>query len=231
MEVEIFNRFKGASWFERMTKEQVLIGGAGGIGSWLALLLTRCGTSVYIYDFDKVELHNIGGQLYSKSDVGLYKVDALNKIIRSLVTDSTYIEGDTNKYDEKSLVSDLCVAAFDNMAARKIMFDKWSTIYKDNNEALFIDGRLTASEMKIFCVTPDRIERYKETLFDDSEVEDAPCTFKQTSFGAAMIASHIVGFITNHISNISQGVDKSIGSALPFYWEYNIPIDLLRTND
>lgn len=57
---------------------------------------------------------------------------------------------------------------------------------KDIDIPIFIDGRLTAEQMQIFCVTPKYISKYKEHLFDDSEVEDAPCTMKQTSHSAAM---------------------------------------------
>ena len=61
--------------------------------------------------------------------------------------------------------------------------------------------RLTMEQLQIFCVTPDKIEEYEKHLFDDSEVEDAPCTMKQTSHSAAMIASHMVGLFSNHMTN------------------------------
>ena len=84
--------------------------------------------------------------------------------------------------------------------------------------------RLTMEQLQIFCVTPDRIEEYeREHLFDDSEVEDAPCTMKQTSHSAAMIASHMVGLFTNHITNIYE---REIIRDIPFYYEYFIPITL-----
>ena len=79
-------------------------------------------------------------------------------------------------------------------------------------------------QLQIFCVTPDRIEEYeRDHLFDDSEVEDAPCTMKQTSHSAAMIASHMVGLFTNHITNIYE---REIIRDIPFYYEYFIPITL-----
>jgi len=41
-------------------------------------------------------------------------------------------------------------------------------------------------------------------LFDDSEVEDEPCTLKQTTHMAAMIASYMTGFFTNFIVNVKE---------------------------
>ena len=79
--------------------------------------------------------------------------------------------------------------------------------------------------MQIFCVTPKYISKYKEHLFDDSEVEDAPCTMKQTSHSAAMIASHMTAFFTNHLTNNNSGdIDRTV----PFLWEYFIPLDYLK---
>ena len=90
---------------------------------------------------------------------------------------------------------------------------------------IFIDGRLRAEQMQIFCVTPDKIEEYEKHLFDDSEVEDAPCTLKQTSHSAAMIASHMTAFFTNHLTNNNSGdIDRTV----PFLWEYFIPLDYLK---
>ena len=62
-------------------------------------------------------------------------------------------------------------------------------------------------------------------LFDDTEVQDAPCTMKQTSHSAAMIASHMVGFFTNHMTNNAvEEKDRTV----PFFWEYFIPINYIN---
>ena len=58
-----YDRFKDAPWFPERD-EVVMIGGAGGIGSWLTFLLVRAGFKPTVYDFDVIEEHNIGGQLF-----------------------------------------------------------------------------------------------------------------------------------------------------------------------
>ncbi|MHA1199668.1 MAG: hypothetical protein ACTSQF_10110, partial [Candidatus Heimdallarchaeaceae archaeon] len=60
------SRFRDASWFgnvETLTTP-IVVGGAGGIGSWLTFFLARMLSNNYIflYDFDTVEEVNMAGQ-------------------------------------------------------------------------------------------------------------------------------------------------------------------------
>lgn len=240
MNVVQSGRFKDAPWFPKM-ETHVVVGGSGGIGSWLTLLLARANFLPIIYDFDIIEEHNIGGQLFSKEHVTKPKVEALAEIVKN------FADTDVHKFNEKytadSMSHHYVFSAFDNMKARKDMFEAWKGYveeWKDFNNTseassetvesrpyvpIFIDGRLTMEQLQIFCVTPDKIEDYEKELFDDSEVEDAPCTLKQTSHSAAMIASHMVGFFTNHFANNQlEAVDRNI----PFKWEYFIPVNYVN---
>ena len=238
------SRFKDAPWFPK-EETAIIVGGAGGIGSWLSLLLSRAGFYPIVYDYDRLEEHNLAGQLYTKLDAenNVLKVDALKGLCKNFAdTDITVMN---ERYAKDSMSHHYVMSAFDNMQARKDMFEAWKEYVKEwqeyqavvdgSNEKdetalssfvpLFIDGRLTAEQMQIFCITPDKIEAYKEHLFDDSEVEDAPCTMKQTSHSAAMIASHMVGFFTNHMTN---NAEKDTTRALPFLWEYFIPLNYIN---
>ena len=188
-----FDRFKDLPWFRPdLDRVNVIIGGAGGIGSWLTLLLARMGANTYIYDFDTVSATNIGGQLFSNDSIGETKVTALKRTVQQY--SGSYTNAFFEKYTEESLRSIYMFSAFDNMEARRIMFNRWKS--QDPEKGIFIDGRLIAESLQIFCVTKDNMDIYEqEYLFSDSEVEDAPCTMKQTSHSAAMIASHMVGFL------------------------------------
>lgn len=217
-----YDRQKGAVWFEKAKEQPVIVGGAGGIGSWLSLLLNRLGCEVYTYDFDRLEPHNLTGQLYAQKHIGLSKVAALNEVI-SMFGDVNMYQPMNGEYND--MKTEFMFSAFDNMDARKLMFSQWKKVKSENK--IFIDGRLLAEQLQIFCVTPDKAELYeKEHLFDNSEAIEAPCTFKQTSHSAAMIASHMTGFFTNHLSNLVEPGTREV----PFYWEYFIPIDLLNVN-
>lgn len=225
-------RFKDAKWFlDDNNKQTILIGGMGGTGSWTSLLLSRANFNIIAYDMDTIEEVNLAGQFYGAYQIDSPKVVAVANNIRIFCDEviSTYAE----EYTIDSPAHYFMVAAFDNMKARKIMFENWlkevNDWKKDKSifpyEPLFVDMRLSAEHMQILCITSDdeRIREYQEKyLFNDSEVEEAPCTFKQTSHAATMIASHTVGFITNHIAN---QIDPAISRIVPFYWEYYIPID------
>ena len=222
------SRFKDAPWFPK-EEMYLIVGGAGGIGSWTSMLLARAGFFPIVYDFDILEEHNMAGQMYPTSMVDKPKVEALKILCKDFA--DTDIDIYNEKITEDTMSHKYVVSAFDNMEARKNMFASWCKVVEEWREdggsdtPIFIDGRLRAEQMQIFCVTPNRIEAYKEHLFDDSEVEDAPCTLKQTSHSAAMIASHMVGFFTNHITNIVEG---DTVRSVPFMWEYFIPINYLN---
>lgn len=223
------DRFKSAPWYAK-EDVHILVGGAGGIGSWTSLLLARAGFKPLIYDFDSIEEHNIGGQLFSKKLVGKFKVDAIAQVIKEFSDDEVIVFNE--KIDAGSPTNIYAISAFDNMAARKAMYESWFKEFGNDSNAIFIDGRLNAEQMQIFCVRGGTTEQIVANqadyagnqLFDDSAVEDAPCTMKQTSHAAAMIAAHITGFFTNHYTNV---VEKEDLRTIPYFWEYFIPMDLL----
>lgn len=224
MSQQQFDRFKDAPWFPK-DNELVMIGGAGGIGSWLTNWLTRAGYAPIVYDYDTIEEHNLGGQMFRKTDIGKFKVHALANIIKEFcdVDITTF----TNAIDLNSPTHYFMFSAFDNMRARRDLFEVWKrSIPNCPVTPIFIDGRLEMEQMQIFCVTPDKIEEYEAQLFDDSEVEDAPCTLKQTSHAAGIISGLMTSFFTNHMTNIYE---RELLRDVPFYFEFFIPISLVNT--
>ena len=59
--------------------------GCGAIGSSVAMQLARMGAEeMVLYDFDSVEIENVGVSQYFQSDIGEYKVDALKNHIHAI---------------------------------------------------------------------------------------------------------------------------------------------------
>ena len=83
-EVNKNSRFSEAMWAKEIPKYKGIIGGVGNIGSWLSLFLGRMDMSLDLVDMDKIEIQNIGGQLYSITNLGEFKVFALADILRHL---------------------------------------------------------------------------------------------------------------------------------------------------
>lgn len=235
-----YDRMKGAEWFPHVYREDVMVLGQGGIGSWTSLLLGRLGCNLHIYDMDSYEGHNLTGQAVGKSAIGLSKTEGMKMVLSEMSPDcKVYTNG---AYDDHSETNHIVICGFDNMEARKTAFKKWNEYRKmiiedcgpegskeRLKEMFFQDGRLLAEQLQIFNLPGERtdlIEKYeKEHLFSDEEVAEADCTFKQTSHCAAMIAAHMVGFFTNWITNVYS--DDPVRH-VPFSYEYYIPINLVQ---
>ena len=215
-------RFQGLDWYSQDDAPVVVVGGAGGIGSWLSFFLARANFNVTLSDFDTVEKHNIGGQLFKRSQIGKYKAEAVGRNVSEFSTNT--INAQIVKITEETATHEFMFSAFDNMDARRAMFKVWKRSWNSMNRPIFIDGRLNAEQFQIFCVTPENADEYERIhLFNDSEVEDAPCSAQQTTHTAAMIAGHMVGFFTNHITNINLREEVR---EIPFMYEYFTPMNL-----
>lgn len=226
-------RFQDALWIHKPVT--IHVGGAGGIGSWFCFFATRAGFKVTVYDFDIVEEHNLGGQLFLTQDIGDLKINALSNVI-SLFNDCDFQFYHKNqKIDENVFYYQfkinngltIIVSAFDNMKARTDLFNIAIKLIADRQKVFFVDGRLLMEQMRIYCIDMSddvKVQDYAlNHLFDDSEVEDLPCTMKQVSHGAAMIATHMLGFITNKISNEYEWKDQVF--KVPYIWDYIIPMN------
>lgn len=218
-----YERFKDAEWFNLVLDRPVLVLGAGGTGSWVSLFLSRLGVNLFIVDYDKVEGINMAGQFYNKKDINKFKVDALANSIKEYSSSSvkTFIK---NIDAEFNMSNNIVFSCFDNMKARKLAFVRWKETMMHDAYSIFIDLRVTAEQIQIFNVTSENYGSYELHLFDDSEVPDAPCTFKQTTHIAAMSASFAVNFMISHIMN--QNAVSTVRD-LPFKFEYYAPIGIL----
>ena len=206
-------RFSDASWYRPGI--DVIIGGAGGIGSWLSLFLGRQECNIYLYDDDTIDETNLGGQLYSTNMIGKTKAGATAELVKSFAGKDIDIMG---KYDDASVTCPAVFACFDNMASRKLMFEKWAEFPK---KQIFIDGRMLAENFQIIAVTSDTIEKYREEeLFEDSEVEEERCSMKATSHCGAMIAGYMVSVFNNYVANI---LEKGNFREVPFKMYYDLP--------
>jgi hypothetical protein len=236
-----FDSFSTAPWFDHKVVYHAGIGGIGNIGSWTSLMLSRMGFKLFLFDMDNIELRNISSQLYPRSHIGTLKTHSMVKTIKELTGTSHNIIA-LGKYDEDSPIFDISIAVFDNMKARKIMFDKWVDFQNTKRQEIlagtrekiegevnmFIDGRSLAELGIVYAInSPKDVERYKEELFDDDEVEDQVCSFKSTSHNGMMVASVITALITNQITNKKFG--KNFRS-VPFKVEFELPVLSFRTH-
>lgn len=119
--------YRGSDAIQRLSRVKLCICGAGAVGSNLVDNLCRQGLRNFrVIDFDRIEEHNVGTQIYGRKDVGSLKVD----ILQSMMFRETgvNIEVLSKRLDERNINKlvgkvDCIVDAFDNAAARRIVTD------------------------------------------------------------------------------------------------------------
>ena len=106
--------------------KEIIIVGAGSTGSFIALTLAKMGMNkISVIDFDKVEEHNLNGQFYRFSDIGKFKVEALQEIIKDFT--DIEINAINTKVDEnyefEINLNSLIILAVDDMETRKLIYE------------------------------------------------------------------------------------------------------------
>lgn len=223
----ITQRFKGASWFTDMQRVYVAVAGLGGIGSWASYLMARCNPyGMKIFDNDYVAMHNMGGQMFDIENIGESKAYCMQNKIRKFYSGMLYAYDSNFRVEQPGY--DVVLSCVDSMRSRKDIFEMY---HKVSKTGMLIDGRLAAEQFQVLCVDftdPYSVERYqKEFLFDDREAEQTICSYKQTSYMSAMIASYMVNMAVNHISNMNPNTRRPV----PFYTEYDGISCVMRKED
>lgn len=228
-------RFSSAVWYEEIQKKVIILAGLGGIGSYVAFLLARMKPrSLFLYDDDDVEFVNMSGQLYSFTDVGKKKVNAIANMISNYAGYNS-VFAIPEKFTEDCEASDIMICGFDNMQARKTFFKKWlnhvnSKSEEEQKHCLFIDGRLAAEELQVFFIQGNddyNKANYENYLFSDDEADETVCSYKQTTFMANMIGSIIVNLFTNFVANeIMEGLRD-----LPFKTSFEAESMMFKTEN
>lgn len=227
-ELESTQRFSSAIWHKKIQEQEIVLAGIGGIGSYVLFLLSRMKPrQIYAYDPDTVEYVNLAGQLYSKNDVGIAKVDSVTRMVH-IYSDYYGVSSYMERFTETSPTKNIMICGFDNMAARKLFYSRWKAHVnskvseEEKAKCLFIDGRLNAEEFQVLCVTgnnPYAMQKYEsDWLFDDSQVEEAVCSYKQTTYMANMIGSVMVNLFTNFCANMCNPL---IERDIPFISRYD----------
>jgi tRNA A37 threonylcarbamoyladenosine dehydratase len=165
----------------------VHIFGLGTVGSTTALCLTKMGISkLSIYDFDKVEEHNIPSQLYSLSDVSKLKVDVLSKMLLHMAPynkNAILVFNNAEEITEQTNLdyinkNDIIILAFDSLKARKTIYDKVKA-----KDVWIIDGRMLGEMFSIFTVKPSvNAKEYEQSL--DGKPFKGECGVESISYNA-----------------------------------------------
>ena len=117
--------YRGADALEILGAARIVICGAGAIGSQLADNLARHGAAnLRVIDRDRVEEHNIGTQIFDRSEIGAPKAETV--AARVFRATGCEIESFNKTLDEKTIAkllrgADIVVDCLDNSAGRALL--------------------------------------------------------------------------------------------------------------
>lgn len=146
---EMYSRSKGILEVDILSSKRVMIIGLGSFGSQIAIELAKAGVGEFaLFDFDRVELHNLARHTCTIKDLGRLKTDAIKDAVmgknKLAKVDLFPINITDNKelMDEQVAKADLIICATDNNASR---FYLTQCLLKSNKVALF-GGAITRAE-------------------------------------------------------------------------------------
>ena len=116
----------GTTLHKRFSSATVAICGLGGLGSNIAIALSRAGIgNLLLIDFDRVDITNLHRQQYKANQIGLYKADALAENLLEIAP-YTEVKAVRAKITEENFVdflkdADVVCEAFDNAESKAML--------------------------------------------------------------------------------------------------------------
>lgn len=188
---EVINPIRHMSVFDpdKFGDQPVHVIGVGATGSRIALGLAKLGVrNLHLWDFDKVEEHNVANQVYGLKDIGEFKVNALQKII----ADQTGSEpiAHNAKVDGKEGLEGYVFLLTDSMESRK---EIWEGGIRANPDILaMVETRMGRDSGRVYWVEPfdeGQCEKWEKTLCEDEEAETSLCGTAVTVGATAEVIS------------------------------------------
>lgn len=187
---------------------RVHIVGCGSVGSTIAENLVRSGiTKITLWDFDKVEKHNIVNQMFRQQDIGKLKVEALRDLLSEInpdIIDDIELKPDGWK---GKLMSGYIFLAVDNIELRREIVEQ----HMDSPfvKAMF-DVRTLLEEAQHYAADwSDR--KMKEALLNSMQfshaeaVEESPVSACGVTLGVATTVRLISALAVNNFLNFVKG--------------------------
>lgn len=149
--------------------------GAGATGSRIALSLAKLGVeNIHVWDFDKVEEHNVANQVFGNSDIGSLKTEALAALIKAAT--GTTITTHAECVDGSQDLGEIVFLLTDTMSSRK---EIWNGALKFKlRTKLLVETRMGADSGRVYSLNPNRpghIKEWETTLYSDDEAEVSAC--------------------------------------------------------
>lgn len=164
---------------------------------------------------DTVEVHNVANQLPGMEFEGWNKLEANEKLVKSLVHPNIEVElVDRYFTDADEITGEVVVAALDRLDQRRIVFDMTRC---NGLTELFIDFRVGGRVIKGYIFNPndlDDCDVYDMSLVDQSLQAETACTEKMciqsVLYSSAEMAEAIVKWSKNKFKSYKITKDFNI---------------------
>lgn len=138
---ELYSRNKGILEISILEKKRVMIVGLGSFGSQIAIELAKAGVGSFsLFDFDRVELHNLARHTCTINELGRLKTDAIYDAIKGKNPYATVDKFPININDDLALLesemnkADIVICATDNNLSR---FNISEALVKNHKTGIF----------------------------------------------------------------------------------------------
>lgn len=179
-------------------QKNITIVGLGSIGSHVALALTRLGLkNLTLWDFDKVEEHNIPSQSYCLKDVGKFKATRLKQHLENINSNAKIISVN-QKYSASFLSkNEILIIAVDSMEERKNIYNDMKHLYSQTQDLMIIDGRVGGAQLEVY--TCRNLKEWQGTFSDNPDTD--PCGARYICYISMVVGA----FIANQIKRFLKG--------------------------
>ena len=191
----------------RNLTDSIIVVGSGSVGSWTTLCLSKMGCpKIRVVDFDKVEIENTAAQIYSKKDIGSYKVDALSEYIKEMT--GTKIETCNKRWEElseKEKTANIVISAVDDIDVRRTI---WTDIKTNPYIDLFVDGRMAKELIRVFMIpmaVKSAMDYYENSLKPKEAIEPIPCSERAVVFNVFVVAGLIADAVAQWTNKTLEG--------------------------
>lgn len=198
---------------QKLQELRIAIIGAGSIGSFTALALTKMGIHhLSLWDVDVVELHNVSNQFFTREALDTPKVVAVQAECKRYTPNEIEVEVFNEFYDGQNLDNyDVVIALTDNIEGRKSAFEAAQKSFKTT---LFIDGRMGGELFRTFAFNPKDAtlsKEYYDDYIDGVVNEELPCTARTIIYNVLMASALITSFVKKFVNS----------EAMPFQFLFN----------
>jgi molybdopterin/thiamine biosynthesis adenylyltransferase len=174
---------------ETFGEMQVDFVGVGATGSRIALGAAKLGIrNIHVYDFDKVEPHNIPNQIFGNNHVDMLKVEALREIVREQT--GTEITIHPVRVDGSERLGDVVFLLTDTMASRQEIW-KAGLRYKPHVKFM-VETRMGKNSGRVYALNPanpTHVRGWEATLYSDNVAEVSACGTSITVGSTAEVVS------------------------------------------